>query len=108
MKTIAVDLDGTLAHYDGWVSAEHIGEPIPLMMARVKDWIELGHEVIIYTARAGNEYERHHVGRWLTKHGIGQLLITNVKHKRITEFWDDRAKGVQRNTGHLTYCGDQT
>jgi hypothetical protein len=25
---IGVDLDGTLAHYDGWKGIDHIGEPI--------------------------------------------------------------------------------
>lgn len=100
-KCIAVDLDGTLAHYDGWKGAEHIGEPIQHMMFRVKNWIALGHEVIIFTARAAEEYERHHVHLWLVRNGIGQLEITNVKHKRISEFWDDRAVRVRRNTGEL-------
>jgi len=26
---VGVDLDGTLAHYDGWKGADHIGEPGP-------------------------------------------------------------------------------
>ena len=33
---IGVDLDGTLAMYDQWAGAGHIGEPIPLMVERVK------------------------------------------------------------------------
>lgn len=36
---IGVDLDGTLALYKGW-SGGTIGEPVPLMAARVKDWLE--------------------------------------------------------------------
>jgi hypothetical protein len=32
---IGVDLDATLAKYDGWKSADHIGEPIPAMVDRV-------------------------------------------------------------------------
>ncbi len=48
---IGVDLDGTLAHYDGWAGPESIGEPIPLMMARVREWLALGREVRIFTAR---------------------------------------------------------
>ena len=27
-NTVCVDLDGTLAKYDGWKGLEHIGEPI--------------------------------------------------------------------------------
>ena len=37
---IGVDLDGTLAHYDGWKGIEHVGPPIPAMLARVKYWLE--------------------------------------------------------------------
>lgn len=36
---IGVDLDGTLAVYKGWNGPEHIGEPIPIMIDRVKLWI---------------------------------------------------------------------
>jgi hypothetical protein len=48
---IGVDLDGTLAHYDGWVNTFHIGDPVPLMAARVRQWLENGEDVRIFTAR---------------------------------------------------------
>ena len=48
---IGVDLDGTLAKYGIWDGS--IGEPIPLMVERVKIWIALGVEVKIFTARVG-------------------------------------------------------
>jgi len=35
---IGVDLDGTLAVYDGWRGPEHIGPPVPAMVERVKRW----------------------------------------------------------------------
>lgn len=38
----AVDLDGTLAHYDHWRGNDHVGEPIPRMLARVKQWLAEG------------------------------------------------------------------
>ena len=37
---IGVDLDGTLAHYDKWRGVEHIGKPVPVMLERVKKWLE--------------------------------------------------------------------
>jgi hypothetical protein len=49
---IGVDLDGTLAHYDGWKGADHIGAPIPAMVERVKGWLAEGKTVKIFTARA--------------------------------------------------------
>ena len=36
---VGVDLDGTLAHWDGWKGVEHIGEPIQPMIARVNAWV---------------------------------------------------------------------
>jgi hypothetical protein len=48
---IGVDLDGTLAHYDGWKGADHIGAPIPAMVERVKGWLTEGKTVRIFTAR---------------------------------------------------------
>lgn len=48
---IGVDLDGTLATYDGWVSADHVGEPVPAMVERVQQWLAEGREVRIFTAR---------------------------------------------------------
>ena len=36
---IGVDLDGTLAHYEGWQGETHIGAPISAMVERVKRWL---------------------------------------------------------------------
>ncbi len=105
MTTIAVDLDGTLAYYDGWKGPEHIGEPIPLMMERVKAWIAEGIEVVIFTARLSitdgedANYNRHHIGLWLQKHGLGNLEITCIKKMSFSLIYDDRAINVETNTG---------
>ena len=48
---IGVDLDGTLAEYDGWVGPQHIGKPVPLMVDRVKRMLDYGEDVRIFTAR---------------------------------------------------------
>ncbi len=48
---IGVDLDGTLAEYHGWVSEQHIGAPVPVMVERAKAWVARGVEVRIFTAR---------------------------------------------------------
>ena len=42
---IGVDLDGTLATYDRWRGIEHIGDPIPDMVFRIKNWIANGKTV---------------------------------------------------------------
>ena len=45
------DLDGTLAKYDGWKGIDHIGEPVDLMVARIKKMHDEGKVVKILTAR---------------------------------------------------------
>jgi hypothetical protein len=102
---IGVDLDGTLAHYDGWKGVGIIGDPIFLMLARVKDWLEQGKEVRIFTARVGgedaivNEKERRAIEAWCVQH-LGQPLETTCcKDYLMEECWDDRAVQVHPNTG---------
>ena len=107
---IGVDLDGTLAHYDGWRGIEHIGAPIPAMMERVRAWLAQGREVRIFTARAynpGGDPERNeavgHIQRWLIENGLTvdgkPLAVTNIKDFGMVELWDDRAVQVEINTG---------
>lgn len=102
---IGVDLDGTLAKYDGWQGIEHIGEPIAPMVERVKRWLEAGHEVRVFTARVSveDQHERLSVIRsvqdWCEKH-VGQpLAVTCMKDFGMVELWDDRAVQVEMNTG---------
>lgn len=108
---IGVDLDSTLAVYDGWKGPYHIGEPIPAMVARVKAWIAQGRDVRIFTARVtdrptnedGTPHDlsmvRDRIEKWCHEH-IGQILsITNVKDWHMMELWDDRCVQVRPNTG---------
>jgi hypothetical protein len=109
---IGVDLDGTLARYDGWKGIDHIGEPIPKMVERVKRWIAQGKSVRIFTARMhGHGLPIVGVGpadvvtpieNWCKKH-IGQKLeVTNIKDFGMLELWDDRAIALVVNTGTIS------
>lgn len=97
---IGVDLDGTLARYNGWRGLDHIGAPVPVMLARVKYWLENGFTVKIFTARA-SEGERGiaPVKKWLADNGLPDLEVTNQKDFAMIELWDDRAIQVVANTG---------
>jgi hypothetical protein len=98
---IGVDLDGTLAHYSEWKGPDSIGEPVPLMLARVKEWLAKGLEVRIVTARAGDSEQIGYIREWLRKH-VGRVLeITDRKDYAMIELWDDRAIRVERNTGRI-------
>jgi hypothetical protein len=101
-KWIGVDLDGTLAVHEGWMSGG-IGPANKPMLARVKEWIDAGREVRIFTARACDPAQIQAVKAWLHENGLGDLAVTNIKDFDMAELWDDKAIRVKRNTGHA--CG---
>lgn len=116
---IGVDLDGTLAVYDGWKGAEHIGEPVPRMVERVKVWLAEGKDVRIFTARvwplgtieqdlvenleSKRVYEaivaRETIEKWCKEVFGRKLPITCIKDFGMIELWDDRAVQVIANQG---------
>jgi hypothetical protein len=104
---IGVDLDGTLATYDKWRGIEHIGEPVPAMLDRVKNWLANGKDVRIFTARVcldgteDGEITRRVIQAWLIKHLGRTLPVTNVKDFGMVELWDDRCVTVEANTGRV-------
>lgn len=130
---IGVDLDGTLALYNGWVGPTHIGEPIEPMVDLVKRALVQGQEVRIFTARCwpvliarpgekvfphlhveGLEMERrlqeavaaiHHIQLWCKEHIGQELTITCVKDYGMHALYDDRAWHVVPNTGKVVWHG---
>lgn len=98
---IGVDLDGTLAFYNGWKGIEYIGDPIPRMLERVKEWLAEGIEVRIFTARACQPEAVPYIVKWCIEHIGVALRVTNVKDYAMLELWDDRAVGVQFNQGTI-------
>jgi len=110
---IGVDLDGTLAEYDCWRGATHIGAPVAAMVERVKAWIKDGYEVRIFTARVfcpkeeapgGPRYKeavdaRLAIQDWCREHLGMELIVTCEKDYAMIEVWDDRCVQVEPNTG---------
>lgn len=103
---IAVDLDGTLATYDGWKGIKHIGEPIPKMVEKIKEHIKDGFDVRIYTARVcqgqdGLSVEQiiKIIQKWGIRHIGHCLAVTNVKDFGMITCYDDRATQVFCNIG---------
>lgn len=97
---IGVDLDGTLAHYEGWNGGD-IGKPIPAMVARVKAWLAAGISVRIVTARVSVPLVGTHaaIEAWCVEHIGVALPVTCSKDYAMIELWDDRAVQVIPNTG---------
>lgn len=102
---VGVDLDATLAEYDGWHGPLHIGKPIPKTVARVKAILATGQKVKIFTARVSEPDENvrkaviEAIGDWTEKHIGVRLEVTNVKTYDMIECYDDRIKQVVPNTG---------
>lgn len=110
---IGVDLDGTLAHYDGWRGEAHIGAPVPAMAARVRRWLSEGRHVKIFTARVwegaknldGSPRDtspvRKAIEDWCVRHLGEKLEVTCVKDYGMIALYDDRAYHVVPNTGQI-------
>jgi hypothetical protein len=119
---IGVDLDGTLADYQGWRGVAHIGDPVPAMLLRVRRWLVQGKDVKIFTARVwplnyvhpedkmeqfvgANPREAEaalaaiHIQKWCQTHLGVVLPITCKKDLAMIQLWDDRAVQVEPNTG---------
>jgi hypothetical protein len=96
---IGVDLDGTLARADAWQGMDRIGEPVPLMMRRVRAWLDKGLKVKVVTARAGDPVGLAAARAWLESHGLAGLEVTDRKDFGMLELWDDRAIQVVHNAG---------
>lgn len=104
---IGVDLDGTLAVYDGWKGPEHIGTPVWPMVQRVRKWLDEGKDVRVFTARVAGDpatadLNKLRIRAWLVNQaGLPPLPITNIKDYAMIELWDDRSVCVERNTGRI-------
>jgi hypothetical protein len=98
---IGIDLDGTLAEYNGWQGSDHIGKPIEKMVEFVKKLIAEGNKVKIFTARAYLSEQIPPVKEWLLNVGLGDLEVTNVKDLAMIMLYDDRCQQVVPNTGNI-------
>lgn len=88
-----VDFDGTLVKENG----PGFNEPVWPMVERVRGWLDNGEDVIIFTARG---YQKT-VEDFCVKYFGKPLPITNVKQRGMSEWYDDRAIAVERDTGRI-------
>jgi hypothetical protein len=82
------------------------------MINRVKQWLSEGKEVRIFTARVtacknldGTDRDLSYVVNaiqdWCEVHVGARLPVTNIKDFGMVELWDDRAVGIETNTGEV-------
>ena len=110
---IGVDLDGTLAHYEGWKGELEIGAPVPAMVKIVQSWLREGRTVKVFTARVyegalnldGSKRDvapvRQAIEDWCEQHLGQRLEVTNIKDYGMIALYDDRAFHVKPNTGEI-------
>lgn len=107
---IGVDLDGTLAKHGEWKGWDSIGEPIPEMVNKVKEWLAQGITVKILTARLskvslamndGVTYadQAEVIQKWCEEHIGIKLPVTSEKDWSMLFLCDDSAVQIKRNTG---------
>ena len=98
---IGFDLDGTLAHYEGWAGPDHIGLPIKPMINMLMMHIAHGETCKIFTARACIPEQIPPIKAWLKQHNLPDLEVTNCKDFGMVKLYDDRCVQVETNTGRL-------
>lgn len=97
-RIIAVDVDGTLAAYQGWKGYTHVGLPIAKVVQEVRDEHASGSYILIHTARITSMDGRimpealEALRSWLHLHQIPYHEIwTGVGKPYANEYWDDKA-----------------
>jgi len=97
--TVAVDIDGTLAPYNGWGGYDHFGDPYPGSIEFLRAVSKFA-RVLIYTCRCGQERNENidpevlanHVKKWLDDNNLYYDDIWIGRGKPLAAAYvDDRA-----------------
>jgi hypothetical protein len=94
VKTAVIDLDNTIASYDHWRGADHIGEPIPYAREAIEELRTWGWRIVVFTTRGDANFVR----AWLNKNHIQVDGVNTTDHnptgtssKPIADvYFDDR------------------
>lgn len=108
-QLILCDLDKTLAYAEDKPNPNDydptlVGPPIPLMLNRVKKWLQRGDEVRIFTARVSSNNPNKdicipYIQQWCLTH-LGQVLeITAEKDYLADLIFDDKIIQIIPNSG---------
>lgn len=116
MKTVCIDIDGTISHYIEWVDAKTFGEVLPHCAQTIHHLKADGWYVIIYTTRANKD----EIGKFLTEHNIpfdainenpnqpdnakdGKPYADVYVDDRAIQFDGDWAGAYEKITGFMTW-----
>jgi hypothetical protein len=102
---IGFGLDGTTAFFGDYLGIEDIGHPIPPIIALIKEYLNNGVRVKIFTDRISHsdaEVNRRAeviIKRWCLEHIGQELEVTNKIDFNTDCIYDTRVKEVITNTG---------
>lgn len=104
---IAIDFDGTICK---WASFPNIGEPVPMALDTIRQLINNGHEVYIWTVRSEG-FGLEEVVLFCINHGLmisgfnknpDQLVYTSSPKLDCDLYIDDKALGCPLMKDHDT------
>lgn len=107
---IAVDFDGTICK---WASFPNIGEPVPMALDTIRQLIDKGHEVFIWTVRSEG-FGLEEVVLFYISHGLkvagfnknpDQLCYSTSPKLDCDLYIDDKALGCPLMKDHETGRG---
>lgn len=104
---IALDFDKTLAYHESRWGVSRVGEPIPAMVEKVKEWLSKGYDITIFTVRMNRTGEALNeqikmIDDFLIKTGLPILPKTATKQHEFSHIIDDRAYHVDPNSGIIS------
>lgn len=98
-KRVLVDFDGVLHSYvQGWTGPEPTDPPSPGALEFVRELVDAGLDVIVFTTRAATPQGMDATVRWLAEHGFPELNVTYQKLPAVCTV-DDRAVRYERAIG---------
>jgi hypothetical protein len=97
--TIAVDLDGVIADYDGWRGTKVIGRARKDVILALRELRNDGWKIIVHTTRRADDVRAYLICGRVPFDEINQNsdYVTGGQKPVATVYWDDRA---------VTYSGD--
>lgn len=104
---VGFDLDRTMAKRVKGDDHKEIGEPIQRMINLAKSYIAGGTKVKIFTARVASDkpeevlYQVNLINEFSRLHFGKELDITCIKDRFCIRIYDDIARQVIPNTGHV-------
>lgn len=106
-KWVGFDLDRTMAKREKGDSIKVIGEPIPRMIDLAKSYLASGVKVKIFTARVSVSnpddvlFQTNLIKKFSKQHFGQELEVTCIKDMFCIRIYDDVARQVIANTGHV-------